>query len=437
MKFEVPENLRFTCSRCGDCCRHYDILLGPGEEKRLAGLDWPDKAPELAGRRPFTDVAGLGGKKRRLTRKEDGSCAYLGAGNQCLIHEHFGGEIKPLICRLYPFAFYPVGSRIGVDVAFACQAISRNEGEEVAERLPEWARLAFDGEPKDRRRHYLRDKTPISGDLIWEYEFHLAAFLKDRSFTFPNRILACLQFLKLTSTGNPQSPKAAIFREAIAAGIPKQIPKLSREETMDSTQRAIFYTLLFLCLSQQPGELSAAGTMQKIALQDELTKEAESFRENQGQPFVNGRHLSAGFDRIAAVDASYFRQTEVPLLERYFTSKIIGKRYLVRPAREMPLADAARQFFFWFPMCVWTSKALAADEGENAVDARHVRMAIRLLDRRTGTIDFKQFDKKLRDALEFLLEETDYVNAATNEMMGLEKTGVIREEPPNPGGPSL
>src|SRR5687768_11677489 len=98
--FVILDNLRFTCSQCGDCCRAWNVPVGPAEVARIEALDWRDKAPDLAGAPATVPSAAPSTKgRRRLARHPDGACVFLGERNQCRIHEHFGEEAKPLACR--------------------------------------------------------------------------------------------------------------------------------------------------------------------------------------------------------------------------------------------------------------------------------------------------------------------------------------------------
>ena len=114
VRIVFPPEVRFTCSRCGDCCRGWHVMLGPGEAERLEALDWSGAAPELAGISPAAPVPGEPRSGRlALARKADGACVYLGARNQCRVHEEFGEPAKPLLCRLYPFGFLGGGGASG------------------------------------------------------------------------------------------------------------------------------------------------------------------------------------------------------------------------------------------------------------------------------------------------------------------------------------
>src|SRR6185295_9159857 len=98
-RFEHPPGMGFTCTRCGDCCRSGNVMLGPGEEERLSGLDWREREADLETAVTVVSTALPGGRRvRRLARREDGACVYLGEDQLCQIHRHFGGDAKPLVC---------------------------------------------------------------------------------------------------------------------------------------------------------------------------------------------------------------------------------------------------------------------------------------------------------------------------------------------------
>src|SRR5690606_17296192 len=96
-EFAYPPEAHFTCSRCGDCCRSWNVMLGPGEEERLAALDWSEADPGLVDVSVAASSTLPGGGKsvRRLARGPDGACIYLGTDNHCRIHRHFGADAKP------------------------------------------------------------------------------------------------------------------------------------------------------------------------------------------------------------------------------------------------------------------------------------------------------------------------------------------------------
>ncbi|MBX3730673.1 MAG: YkgJ family cysteine cluster protein, partial [Candidatus Sumerlaeia bacterium] len=147
-EFLVPDGVTFACTQCGDCCRTGNVLLAPGEAERLATLDWaaagiaPPEGPHTAS----VQSGRLRGE--RLARRPDGACVFLDPRDRCVLHDAFGPETKPLLCRLYPFGLHPVGDRVAVDCSFACRSVAEGLGAPIGQRQPEWLRLLDEALPR-------------------------------------------------------------------------------------------------------------------------------------------------------------------------------------------------------------------------------------------------------------------------------------------------
>jgi Fe-S-cluster containining protein len=419
--FEAPADLRFTCTRCGDCCRGWNVMLGPGEEERLRALDWRGREADLV--EAETVVAAPlpgGGRARRLARRDDGACVYLGADSRCRIHQHFGGLSKPLMCQLYPFGFYPVGDRLAVDCSFACRSISQGSGAPLAERFPEWAALLAEGEAPAEGSHRLDRRWPLTGALLWELEHALLALLGTAALPLFDRVRCCLQLVRLATSGDPATASAAKLRQAIAAGLPRQIAVIPRGGGMDRTQRAVFYQWLFLALNPLPTNADLLAGPARKREEERRVAAGRRFAERQGAPWVESRELAVGWETIDAVDAALVAAPSVPLLERYLSAKVVGQRFLVAGGQELPFVEAVPLFLLAYPMAIWTSRALAAGRGAGAVEEGDLRRALGLLDRTLGQVSLAALPGKVAKAFHFVVEETDLVVAATNELLGWE-----------------
>jgi lysine-N-methylase len=395
-------------------------MLGPGEEEGLRSLDWSGRDAELAGVETVVTSELPGGRRvRRLARRADGSCVYLGADQLCTIHRHFGGDHKPLLCRLYPFAFHPVGDRIAVDCSFACRSVSRGSGEPLAARWPEWTAL-LGGRGDAAQRHRLTRDRRIDGALLWELEHHLLGFLSEESLPLFDRVRCCLQMVRLATSGDPATATAAKLRAAIARGLPKQIAAIRRGGPMDRTQRAVFYQWLFLALNPPPPNFDLLDRGARRVEERRRLEAAERFVAQEGAPWVDDRPLAVTCEQAAAVDAGAVAGERAPLLARYLRAKVIGQRFLAAGEEELPLVEAVPLFLLVYPMAIWTSRALAADRGAAAVEEEDLRRALALLDRTLGQVPLAALPAKVARAWRFVVEDTDLVVAATNELLGWE-----------------
>lgn len=105
------------CARCAQlqrtCCQRAEILLTGGDAARIREhtarddfLEWrvPDDPsylePDPADPEWLELAVAEGGRRRVLTREPNGDCVFLGERG-CVLPL----ETRPLVCRLYPFAY--------------------------------------------------------------------------------------------------------------------------------------------------------------------------------------------------------------------------------------------------------------------------------------------------------------------------------------------
>jgi Fe-S-cluster containining protein len=134
---------RFSCQRCGRCCRAWDVPVLAPEAAALRGL----KAERLAqglddpARDPFAKVRG-NSQLLRLRRRPGGACQFLAGDGRCAIHAELGLRRKPLTCRTFPFRVFSTTLGTIVTASFSCPTIVRNEGESLGAQRKEIERLA-------------------------------------------------------------------------------------------------------------------------------------------------------------------------------------------------------------------------------------------------------------------------------------------------------
>lgn len=111
------------CARCAaiqkTCCQRADILVTPGDIERIAAHTGRDAFWSL--RRPDDPASAEhdpedpdwhrlstlpDGRRRLLDRQPGGDCTFLGHAG-CILPT----EVRPLVCRLYPFDYTERGIR--------------------------------------------------------------------------------------------------------------------------------------------------------------------------------------------------------------------------------------------------------------------------------------------------------------------------------------
>ncbi len=69
-----------------------------------------------------------------LEKRADGRCEFLSEENRCLLHQHFGEEAKPAMCRLFPYTFTDTPSGVFASVSFASSGALLNFGRPLSEQ---------------------------------------------------------------------------------------------------------------------------------------------------------------------------------------------------------------------------------------------------------------------------------------------------------------
>lgn len=118
MNMLLPKNLRFECQRCARCCgdtshRGRNLLLTKKEAEQISdrtGLNI------LSFASPFNN-----GNFKYKMKKRGGKCVFLD-GKACRIY-----DIRPIMCRFYPFSMYKKKNIYVFDVAEDCPGIGLGE----------------------------------------------------------------------------------------------------------------------------------------------------------------------------------------------------------------------------------------------------------------------------------------------------------------------
>ena len=117
--FEYPKNVSFICNHCGRCCgdtkdRIRRILLLKTDVASISKellLKNHEFTEEISGFEPYI---------YEMKKTEDGKCFFL-ENNLCKIY-----EIRPLICRFYPFQLENLGNnRYSFSYTSKCMGIGK------------------------------------------------------------------------------------------------------------------------------------------------------------------------------------------------------------------------------------------------------------------------------------------------------------------------
>lgn len=410
MDLAKPTGLRFSCTQCGDCCRGWTVPLGPGEAESLDRLDWRGKVERLVGARTtagFRDARGS--SRRRLKLRAGGACVYLGEDNGCLIHRHFGGDAKPLLCRLYPLSIARLGKRAAVAVSFACRSVSSDAGAPIEDSLAEAGNLLQAlGESAGSLAPALAGSRKLDPTAAWDFEHLILELLNEAAFTLPRRIEAVARFLEMIAGSDPSAPRARDFRVALVAGLRKRLSASDAPALPEPTpeQHLLFRQWLYLVLNPPVAGSDEGDAPAESAERARRESESRAWQEGTGNPIIQGTTLRVDFGTIARQPLGWLTSGACAgLFSRWLSAKILGQQFLQTPAGPRPFVDGMAEFLVFAPAVVWTSQGLSAHRGAASVEECDVREAIRRLDRAAGLVAFPQAGK-VGEASRFLVVES-------------------------------
>jgi lysine-N-methylase len=393
----LPPGARFTCHRCGDCCRSFPVSLSPEERARYEKRDWKDVLPSHEGP-VFDDVARGGGRSASLLRRRaDGACIFLGVeDNLCQIHAKLGEPEKPLACRLFPFTVVAgdgEDARPRIGCHFACKGLAAGDGaavqgerralEALVDELGKVISLApsSDPVPFDSRRSYTRAELAVAASL-------LASEMQDAGRPFPERILAATRFLDLfakSAFGQVKDEKRREFVEILAQGVRQQVMKgLLRPPGRPPAfpERLLFRQILGMAVRRDPADLVTAGTATRTGRRLASFLSGIAFATGGGSLVPAGRDVRVRLRdvRRRAPEADPASPIADAALTRYFVAHLSARRVTDAAFKTKEALAGYGLLFRQYPAILLFARAACLARSGDALDASDYASALRTAD---------------------------------------------------------
>ena len=389
---DVAHDVRFTCRRCGDCCRAFAIPLMPGEKEKLERFDWEAVSPRLRERDLFVripgDVAAV--EPRFVLGRLDGRCVFLEDDNGCLIHQQLGYEAKPLACRLFPFvlALEPFGTV--VSASFACSSVARQEGAPLRSRESEISSLGHDplwqaaeeagvelgGRVRVPERIVLAADVGLDWYSYQALERAMVAMLLEPSHTLAVRLLAIYRLVDGAvaeyGRGSKTTSPFATWMEHMTRGSGERW--LYRAEPGDSSgspgrQRAGLAPLISLVEARW-------GPERDVGRQRWPLGQVVALARGRGRVFLHSLESEIGLEEMDRVELDQDSPALQPLLVSYLEECLRRKALLGYPN----VLKGTRYLLVYLALVRWYSVAAAVARGRRRAGIEEVREAIRTVE---------------------------------------------------------
>ena len=212
----LPIIEQWDCHHCTACCRETTIQLNADDLAKLQEQRW-DQHPEYRGVQTVRRSLSLGGAKV-LAHNADGSCVFLTEAGLCRIHEVFGADAKPFMCRLFPLQIVTTDRESIATVVRSCPSAAADRGRPVHEHLGFLKRLLSDESIRNAV-----GPPPIVGRTRrgWD-NFHRVAkavqnLLVDERLPLVRRLVHCVRFCNLLEQCKLKRVGSDSFDELIEA----------------------------------------------------------------------------------------------------------------------------------------------------------------------------------------------------------------------------
>jgi lysine-N-methylase len=394
---------RFSCHRCGDCCRSFPVALTDDEAKRYATDELRALVPGLASE-TFEVVPRPGGKVARLLKRQaSGACVFLDEEkNLCRVHGALGEAAKPLACRLFPFTVTPGGGpdpRPRVGCHFACKGLAAGDGAPVAgmrrelESLAEELARVHSLAPRDdalvfvQRRRYARDELELVCDLVVQE-------LEDATRPFPARLLAVSRFLDLFSRSafkEIKDEKRVELVKVFATGVREQVKKgllLPPATTPTFPERLLLRQLLGVAVRRDPPGLMTAGIARRTSrrLSGLLAGLAAMAGGGSFTPTGRAKRVRVEAVRSQAPPADPASPEADGALSRYFVAHV-GSRRLLDPSFRVPeVLPAFGLLLRQYPLILLFARAACLARGGDVLTSDDYACALRTADWTFGQV---------------------------------------------------
>jgi lysine-N-methylase len=380
---DLPVMQNWDCHTCGDCCRRMEGVITDEEKRRIEALDLTDD-PEV-GPKPWFAPAGRGSGNWKLKHRREGGCVFLTAANRCRLQERFGAEVKPFVCRLFPFILIPAGDQWRVGMRFSCPSAAANRGRPVADSEADLVHLS----------HLLEHHVGRSADsapppllqagqqLSWPDVCRLVQVLveivQDRGDRLERRLRKCLAVARVgekTRFENLQGNKLSKYLQAVRAAMETEVPREPADlPPPDPLFGGVLFRVLLAIFARKDRDVYRASGIRRG-----LGRVLAGWRFARGRgrvPRVNEFLAETRFDEVE-------QRTGMPpeideTLERYYVVKLNSLQFCGPPNFGMPFWDGLQSLVLTLPMILWLARAF---KGLSPAEA--VQQAIQLVDHQFG-----------------------------------------------------
>jgi Fe-S-cluster containining protein len=373
----------WDCQSCGVCCRGSIILLTAADRQKISEQRWEDD-PDYRNQKLLVRDA-RAGSGERLAQRADGSCVFLTTAGRCRIHEKFGSEAKPLVCRVFPLQLVPREKNAVLTLRRACPSAALDEGRSLEEHLPEIKRLVA----ADELKIALPDPETLA-EPAWKQANRVMAaaarIFNDERFPPVRRVVHALLFAKLLDRARTTNMDETKFGELIALLEPSVIaeasPYFAERKPPSSLGGLLFRLTVAEYVRLHPDYRPPQGYFPRLKLFGALTK---MLRGRGALPALHPTFPPTTFtalnETLATSHPALLRPEIQKPLERYLATSAASYQYALANRSSWSIVQSIRALAMTFPIALYLLRWATAGREPTKDDVARI---IATLDRGQG-----------------------------------------------------
>ncbi|HTN76496.1 MAG TPA: hypothetical protein VL096_14655, partial [Pirellulaceae bacterium] len=280
---------------------------------------------------------------------------FLSELGRCRIHEEFGAEAKPLVCRMFPLQFVPHEEQAMLTLRRACPSAAADEGRELSVHLSEARRLADEGSLVDQGAAAPLIKPGEATD--WKRSRMVLEALRritcDERFPPVHRLVQGLEFCRLLDLANTREFSHGKQNELVGVleGMmaDEAAPHFAERAEPSAAARMLFRQWALELVGLHPGWEVQASWRHRF----QRAWWALRMARGRGQlPQAHRAFAEATFEQLeeplGRLDAAVYQ----PLF-RYFETSTSSCVYALANRRGWSVIESYRQLALLYPLAMW------------------------------------------------------------------------------------
>ncbi|WP_254508769.1 YkgJ family cysteine cluster protein [Anatilimnocola floriformis] len=368
----------WDCQSCGVCCRGSLILLSEQDLHKLREQQW-ENDPEFQGKKLLLRDA-RAGSGQRLAQQADGSCVFLTAAGRCRVHEKFGAESKPLVCRVFPLQLVPREKQAILTLRRACPSAALDTGRELNEHLPEIKRLVAAGE--------LEISLPTAettAQPAWQQANRVMAaaarIFGDERFPPVRRVVHALLFARLLDRARTSQLDTAKFSELITlleSGVAAEASSYFSDRRPPSALGGLLFRLTAAeYVRLHPDYLPPGGVFARLKL---FRASVRMLRGHGELPTLHSnfpRTTFAALNEPLATTNPALLSTDIQQpLARYLATSAASYQYALAGRKHWSIVQSIRALALTFPMAMYLLRWATAGREPTRDDVARIVTAL-------------------------------------------------------------